>query len=240
MRRAVTRTGVDGVPMLDRGRPSDGGMWGYWFCAPCNQATGRWDEEFLRWQRTIFKLFPEDHLPKVGEIFGIQVNGADPGGFIRCLWAWMFALDKSFIDDDPTVATAVRQGQAGQPPPDLRLLIALSADLSIWLTSQRTVLGVDAGGTDDGWWRRGSGLWAPQPQPMEMPYVVVAAPPFNVVLADRSHDHGLPHFNASAWLEERAFCHRNVVASLPVVQVTDVGIPRPVTYERFVPRPRVA
>jgi hypothetical protein len=226
--------------MLDRGRPSDGGMWGYWFCSRCNQATGRWDQVYLRWQRTIFKLFPAD-LPAVGEIFGIQVNAADPGGFVRCLWAWMFALDRDFADDYPSLAVAVRDGQFATPPPaDLALLIALSGDLNMWLTSQRRVAGVDVGGSSDGWWRWGNGLWAPQPQPIEMPYVVVAAPPFNIVLAPRAHEHGLPHFDLTSWLLEPAGQSRDVVISLPVVQITGLESPRPVTYDRFLPRLQAA
>src|SRR5689334_21420081 len=48
--------GPDGVWRYGRGRERDGGMWGRWFCEPCNNRTGRFDEEYVRWSRDLFGL----------------------------------------------------------------------------------------------------------------------------------------------------------------------------------------
>lgn len=112
-RPAVMQSMPGRVPTLERGRPSDGGAWGYWFCDPRNKATGVWDEEFLRWQHTVLRAVhgaAELRQTLLGEL-----TEADPGAFVRCLWAWMFALDPLLLTTHSDLAIAVRVGSAITP-----------------------------------------------------------------------------------------------------------------------------
>ncbi len=227
--------------MLGLGRASEGGGWGYWFCAECNGKTGKWDEEFIKWQRAILGSIAR-HRPRVGQVLHFGLRSPDPGAFARCLWGWMFALDPSLLDNESALAEAVREGTSVTPPVHLRLLVAVTTARDIWLTNPGTgAIGFDLSGEQNGWWLHPSKLWAPTPPAIELPYAVVAAPPFNVVLADARHDHGLQHFDASDWVAEPAGKHRDVLGYLPVVRVARApSSPTPVTYKHIVTSESVA
>lgn len=134
-RPAVERLTVEGDRVLDLGRPTAGGVWGYWFCENCNNRTGTWDQEYLRWQVPLLQKLHFSNEPRNGPLVG-EFTNADPGAFIRCLWAWMFALDRQLLHREPEVAKAVRTGGPCNPPTAVRLLIAISMSLRMWMAGQ--------------------------------------------------------------------------------------------------------
>jgi hypothetical protein len=105
-------------------REYDGGMNGRWFCDECNNRTGRWDEEYLRWRPDL--LVALDRIKRGNRISGVLPE-ADPGAFVRCLWAWGFALADNLRAAIPVVADAVRSGDP-DPPPAFKLLLAATRE----------------------------------------------------------------------------------------------------------------
>lgn len=229
-RSAVTRTEPGGVPMLDHGRESDGGMWGYWFCQPCNGATGVWDEHWLKWQAAL--LGSVQRRPQATDNVLHAGLNAKPGAFVRSMWAWMFALLPGLLDEHPAVAEAVRTGEPVDPPPGLRLLFTVTRSLNIYVSSQRDVVAVDASLTD-AWSQRPSGLVVQGPSTTALPLVVVGAPPFNVVLVADGYQDRVIHFDASAWLLDAAGDIRDVQVQLPMIAVRNETSPLPTTFDDF-------
>lgn len=235
-RTSVTRPGEDGLPTLGLGRPRDGGIWGRWFCERCNGLTGVWDEEYLVWQSLIGRqLHAHTHPDHVKALVGTMT--ADPGAFVRCLWAWAFALDETLLDTIPEVAASVGDGTPVPPPAERRLLIAATPDLGIWVVSQREVVAIASDLVGDGWHRQTTGLWAPGPEIIPALPVVVSAPPFIVVLADADQPTPFPHFDAGEWLTEPAGQRREIAFRLPMVRVSDGALPRPITHHDIFQRP---
>lgn len=208
-------------------------MWGRWFCATCNGKTGEWDEEFLRWQRGALSELAK--FSGLGESFLVRFGDADPGAFVRCLWAWAFALDATLIDRLPEVAAAVREGHAVAAPEGSRLLIAGTHSLRIWVTSQREVMECSISLAGDDWHQRESSLWLPGPRVTPALPVVVAAPPFLAVLVDAGERADFPHFDTGSWLIEPARQRRETMFRLPMVEVAHSEQPRPITHRDIVP-----
>ena len=102
-------------------------MWGRWFCERCNNATGRWDEEYLRWIEDLFPALNDTRLP--GDRLEISSTQLDPGAFARCLWAWMFALSDDLRGHQPAVAASVLSGDPVEPPRNHRLMLAATREL---------------------------------------------------------------------------------------------------------------
>lgn len=134
MRAAGSLQDEDGVSTTALGRPLEGGMRGWWFCGEqggdCNGRTGVWDEEYQDW----WKLLAESihfNARRLRPTHVGQFSNADPGKFIRTVWAWMFALDETLVDSHPDIAGAVRLGYATNPPDDLRLLLGVTTSLRI-------------------------------------------------------------------------------------------------------------
>ena len=127
-RRPTRVLGSDGVWRYDLGHEEDGGMWGRWFCEPCNNATGKWDEEYLRWAGDVFGAL---HHPSAGKGNRISARSSQlkPGAFVRALWAWMFALSDLLPAKYPDLATAVRTGAPAKPPSTINLLLGATRDL---------------------------------------------------------------------------------------------------------------
>ncbi|MGH7540808.1 MAG: hypothetical protein ACRELC_07405 [Gemmatimonadota bacterium] len=172
------------------GRETLGGMWGRWFCGQCNNATRRWDEEYVRWLPEIFASL---HDPaNSGNRLAARALDADPGAFVRCLWAWMFAISDNFLDRFPAIAASVRSGQSVAPPVDARLLLAATRDLQFGIQALSFTIGVTA-----------------------PPFVAlhVAQPAFAHVPCG--------FFNTGLWLLEPAGTRCDVEFELPIVHTFD-------------------
>lgn len=111
--RGVEIEGDDGTRRYGLGRELEGGMWGRWFCEPCNNRTGRWDEEYLRWREDLLPALHDPRLP--GNTVEIRSALLDPGAFVRSLWAWMIALSDHLGERHPEVGTAVLSGEPEDP-----------------------------------------------------------------------------------------------------------------------------
>lgn len=200
------------VLSLGSGTP-DSGSWGWWFCTSCNGATEPWETEYRRWQAAVLAGFEQHGSPLVP----IELADHDPGAFVRAPWAWMFALDDALFGDHSELAAATRSGVAIEPPEDLRLWIAATASLHQWTSRQRGGYGINLDLRHGGWQQHGSGLWAVEPELVEMPRAVISAPPFVLVLSNSAHEVGL--FDTSPWLTEDARNRRPVSLLLPTVDV---------------------
>ena len=89
-------------------------MNGKWFCENCNGRTGLWDEEYLRWRPDLLAALHDPH--KTGNRISAVLPSADPGAFVRCLWAWGFALATDLRPAIPDAADAVFSGEPVAPP----------------------------------------------------------------------------------------------------------------------------
>ena len=221
------------MSLLGLGRPTQGGAWGRWLCEGCNGRTGLWDEEYLRWQKPLLLAIHDSEEPPRQVLLG-EFSNADPGAFVRCLWAWMFALDGRLLESYRSLAEAVLSGEPVDPPSDIRLLIGVTTSLRMWLTNQDGAVRIEGAPASDGWYRHGSGLWATSPELLDVPLVVVAAPPFNVVLASSTQAHRLPHLDTGPWLRDAAENRRSTRLDLPMVTVLGEGAPGVISYEQIV------
>jgi len=174
--RALVEEVHDEGSRVRLGRESDGGIWGYWFCEPCNNATGRWDETYLRWQVAMLDVV---HDPaKIGLSrgwIGGDVSSLDPGGFVRAVWAWAFARNEELRGMIPDVADAVRSGAAVNPPDSVHVMLALTTSTRIFVSRQVEATYLQFGLSD--------GTATAEPTP----WTVVGAPPFNMAVVP--HDH---------------------------------------------------
>jgi hypothetical protein len=141
----------------------------------------------------------------------------DPGAFVRASWAWVFALDNALFGDHRDLAAAVKSGVAIDPPDDLRLWMAATASRHQWTSRQRDGYGVNLDLRHDGWQQHVSGLWSIEPELIEMPRLVISAPPFVLVFADSAHEIGL--LDTGPWLSENARNRRSVSLLLSTVEV---------------------
>lgn len=231
MRMAGSVQNEDGLPTTTLGRPLEGGIRGWWFCGEpggnCNGRTGAWDEEFRDW----WKLVGESIHFDVGRLRPTHVgqfSNADPGKFIRALWAWMFALDETLVDSHADLAAAVRFGYATDPPEGICLLLGLTTSLRIWVSAQRGSYNVTTMLGGDGFSQHRSGLWAPMPEVDEQPRVVVSAPPFVAVLANVDNAQQLPLTDVGGWLRDGTGVRRQVVLSVPFVHVRRQDVLAPI------------
>ena len=228
-RPLVERIEADGESMLELGRATEGGVWGWWFCVACNGLTGTWDEEYLRWQKPILGWIYRDEPPQ--PLRPGEFAAHDPGAFVRALWAWMFALDKGLFDSHPDLASAVRTGSRINPPRDLRLLVVVTTSRDMWLSLQLRGFVVKTTISKGGWHQHQTGLWTPLPELVELPLIVIAAPPFVGVLVDA--DRELLLVDTGPWLSETSGRQRTLALHLPTVEVrkNSAGV---VSYEDIV------
>jgi hypothetical protein len=234
MRAAVQRTGADGVPKLDLGRPREGGICEYWFCGECNHKTGVWDEEYIRLCRhLVLHLHNGPERPRQ-RLMG-TLPQLDVGAVVRSIWAWSFALIPSLLDCYPGLARSVLTGDPVEPPSDVDLLLGITMSLRIWAIAQPDAWLVENG--RDGFHQRSSGILVPGPRVEMLPMSVVASPPFSVVLAHHERPNHVPHVVVGEWLLDRAGVRRDVVIDLPMVQVIDEDSARPLSYASLVPAP---
>ena len=227
-RRAATTTTTDGQVVFSLEWPRLGGSWGYWFCADCNSGrTARWDKEYLGWQGTVWGLMGANGVnPR--PLPPSMLHDADPGAFIRCLWAWLFATDEteSLHAIHSSLADAIRNGEPVEPPDDLRLLLGVTLGLGGWLSATRP--GSAIGRTMLG----RSPLWTPPTPATEitaLPRAVVVAPPFVVAFGSPDDNDGLGLFNPASWLRDAAGQRREVALLLPTVEVQKDANVRPWT-----------
>jgi hypothetical protein len=234
-RRAVERIDEGGgVPTLDLGRPTLGGMWGYWFCVECNHRTGVWDEEYIRLhQHLILHLHNGPERPRQ-RLMG-TLPQLDIGAIARSMRAWSFALVPTLLDRYPAIARAVRTGEAAEVPDDVDLLLGITMSLRLWATAQPDAWLVES--DPSGVRRRPSGLLVRGPNVELLPITAVASPPFSVVLAHGGRPSGVPHAVVNEWLRDPAGARRDVVFDLPMIVVRSEDGPGPLGYARFMPAP---
>jgi hypothetical protein len=229
-RPVVERTPPGGLPILDLGRESDGGIWLRRLCQSCNSQTGKWDELFLVFQKALLGHVHDPARRPVGQLVG-QFTDVSPGAFIRSVWAGMFAIDAISRADYQGLAESVLTGNPVEAPPDFRPLVALTKSERIFVSSQ-TLVQTYSSPTSGGWTRHGSGLVAPGPMKFDIPLAVIQAPPFVFVLARSTDPYELPHENLSAWLEDDARVRRATDILLPMATVRD-GL-NPVSYDDII------
>lgn len=231
-RPAVQHVDANGMSNLGLGRPTEGGMWGYWFCIECNGRTGVWDEEYIRLhQHLVLHLHDGPEVPRQ-RLMG-QLPQIDVGAVVRAMWAWSFALVPTLADRYPDVADGVRTGEPVEPPTEIELLLGITMSLRIWATAQPDAWLIETDGA--GVHRRSSGLLVPGPRIELLPITAVASPPFSVVLAHVDRPDGVPHTVVNDWLLDPAGARRDVFIDLPMVDVVGEEAPGPVGYARFIP-----
>ncbi len=113
-RRGKLIVGDDGIPRYGLSNHEEqGGMWGRWYCEPCNNRTGLGDEEYLRWCPDLLAAL---HDPaNSGNTISFVSTLLDPGAFVRSLWAWGFALADNLRAACPDVAASVLAGDPVAP-----------------------------------------------------------------------------------------------------------------------------
>lgn len=166
------------------GRATFDGMAGWWLCASCNNRTGKWESEYLRWCSQLSQAIHEHEAPAWKRLSARDAS-ADPGAFVRVLWAWMFAIDTKLQRGWPELAASVLSGEPAGPPRGLRLL--LTATTSPWIAAIKPVR---AQWTSHGW----------DPEAANQPRVAVSAPPFIAYLAVDDTDPAPGSFDTSEWL----------------------------------------
>ena len=188
--RPVEVVGEDGRRTYGLSRAALGGMWGRWFCASCNNNVARaWDEEFVRWAPGLFTAL---HDPaRTGNRVAARIVGVAPGAFVRCLWAWMFALSDVLRDRQPAVAESVISGRPILPPANARLLLAATRDLQFGIFAMWNSIAVTA-----------------------PPFAVL-------LLGERMFGHGNGMFDTGPWLRESAEERRGLELELPIVHTFD-------------------
>ncbi|MFN3256268.1 MAG: hypothetical protein ACE37B_11265 [Ilumatobacter sp.] len=214
MRGLVRRyEGADSLPSIGLGRPSDGGMWGWWFCEACNNRTGAWDERYLNfWRQVLGRVHSETPV-----VDGLAFRGqCDAGAIGRAIWAWAFALDGNLRDQHPAVAEAVRLGTAVTPPEDVFLRFAVTTSLKMWTTSQEDVIEINLDLRD------GTSALSATPR------LVVAAPPFYATLVDHASEHHVPWFDLGPLLTYPVGEQHEIFFTLPLIGEIDRGSHRPV------------
>lgn len=223
-----------GAPTLALGRPTLGGMWGYWFCVDCNQRTGVWDAEYIRLHRHLV-LYLHDGPERPRQRLMGTLPQLDVGAIARSMWAWSFALVPTLFERYPAIARAVRTGEAAEAPDDVDLLLGITMSLRLWATAQPDAWLVES--NPSGVHQRASGLLIPGPKVEMLPIGAVASPPFSVVLAHHDRPSGVPHAVVNEWLLDPAGTRRDVVIDLPMIVVRSEDRPGPLGYASFMPAP---
>lgn len=223
IRTLVTRQETAGATsLLGYSRPSGGGgMWGYWFCGSCNKTTGRWDEVYMRlWTHFVSKMYD----PAIANLNFYRAHAEfDVGAFGRAIWAWAFALDAGLRLEHPGVATAILTGDSVAEPADVVVGLALTRALRQFVSGHRDAIAltVDLTGQAD---------HRAEPTPR----AVVAAPPFNVVVADTDSRSLFPHTSIGPLLEQPAGRRMAIELPLPIVDVNVADSARgPVTFSQL-------
>jgi hypothetical protein len=216
---------------IEHDTPRDGGAYGYWFCRDCNGTTGRWDEAYISWVRQLAgRLAPNRRARTVAfDLVGW------PGAIARAMWAWMFALDPNLPRDHPLLVNAILSGDPVSPPANLKLLLAATTDLSIWVSGQPGAIAFRGDLARPNLYQNQSGILLPGLEMEDCPRSVVSSPPFVAILANAGDDTaGVDYFNASAWLEDDARVERRVCLLLPIISVSHAAKSRtPMTYEEL-------
>jgi len=189
-RAPVEAVDEDGQRTYGLGREAPGGMWGRWFCGSCNNTTRAWDEEYVRWASGLFTVLRDP--ANSGNRLAARIVDVDPGAFVRCLWAWMYALADNLWDRYPVLAESVLSGKPAAPPVDVRLLLAATRDLQCGILALRRSIGVTA-----------------------PPFAPVLVHP------DLFGHVGRGFFNTGPWLTEAAGARREVEFELPIVHTFD-------------------
>lgn len=176
--------------MYGLGRKDLGGMWLRAFCGDCNNRTRVWDEEYARWCPDLFNSLHD--LRNKGNQLASRVFDRDPGAFVRCLWAWAFALSDTMLTRYPQIADAVISGEPVAPPHNSRMLLAATRDLQFGIQVLSYTIGVTA-----------------------PPFVAlhIARPAYSNL------ERGL--FNTGPWLMQPAGVRQAVEIELPIVHTFD-------------------
>ncbi len=139
-------------------------------------------------------------------------ESADPGAFVRVLWAWMFALDNGLHWGWPELAESTLSGEPASPPRGLRLLLA--ATTSPWIAAVEPIRAQWAG---HGW----------DSEAANQPRVAISAPPFVAMLAADDTDPAPGSFDTCVWLADRAGARRPLTLELLIVEtLTDQDVER--------------
>jgi hypothetical protein len=133
------------------------------------------------------------HAPvSTGNRAAMKIFDADTGGFVRCCWAWIFAIsDLPLREQIPDVATAVKMGDPVEPPAHPTLFIALTREVQITI----------------------------QALPNS---IIVCAPPYvAMLLSERGYAFGGQDdfFDTTPWLRHQAGTTRTVEIQLPIVEL---------------------
>lgn len=128
-RPPVVLTDEHGHETYGLGDEALGGIREYWFCARCNNLTAQWDEAFVAMTHAPLAAL---HDPQSrGNTFEATIVGGAVGEFVRCLWAWMFAISDNLRQRVPGVAKAVVSGEPTGPPDAPRLFLGVTRDVQI-------------------------------------------------------------------------------------------------------------
>lgn len=200
-----------GTSTVGFGRATHNGMSGWWLCSSCNNRAGRWEREYLGWRKPILAAIHESGAVH-GQRLCARIPSADPGAFVRVLWAWMFAIDDRLLLGFPELAKAVLTGEPTLPPRGLRLLLAATPSPWIAAVKPRRALW-----TGHGW----------DPELANQPRVAVSAPPFVVLLAVDGTEPAPGFFDTAAWLADHAGTRRPLTLKLLLVEtLTDDDVSR--------------
>ena len=141
-RPPIVLTDEDGRETYGLGDEALGGIRDYWFCARCNNVTARWDEAFVA---LALQPLAALHDPQSrGNTFEATIVGGAVGEFVRCLWAWMFAISDNLRQRVPEVAKAVINGDAMEPPAAPRLFLGVTREVQIGIQALPNSIAVTA------------------------------------------------------------------------------------------------
>jgi len=104
--------------MLTRGRPREGGAFGYLLCERCNNYAGQhYDLEFGRvWSSLGQRLFENGKNPPLGGPHVVSVENAAPGAFVRSILSGMMGICPALRENFPVLQEAVERGAVVSPP----------------------------------------------------------------------------------------------------------------------------
>lgn len=188
-----------------------GGMWGWWLCARCNNRTAKWEGEYRRWSAEVSRAIREHPAPAWKRLSAKNPR-ADPGAFVRVLWSWMFAIDEKLRWGWPELAESILTGAPANAPRGLRLL--LTATTSQWIAAMKPVR---ARWTGTGW----------DHDAANQPRVAVSAPPFVAYLAIEGTDPAPGSLDTTEWLADHAGERRPLDLELLIVEtLTDEDVER--------------
>jgi len=119
-------------------RPKQGGVRGFFLCQACNGATGKWDEDLIRLQKTLMHGLLHERVDQSWTDIELSFNDVVRGGRLaRAVCAGMFAMNETLAQDFPATADSIISGMAAPRPSSLHLHMALTTDLEIFALTQR-------------------------------------------------------------------------------------------------------